>query len=76
MNSYEMSTQNIHNVHVYSSDEIESKRINTEESKFHVYYKDRSESKMIIFNACSLDKIKAKSVHRSVNTSKLKDTKE
>ena len=55
MNNSEMSTQNIPNLYVCSLDEIESKRINAEESESHVYSTGESKSKGVIFNACSLE---------------------
>ena len=60
-----MSTQNIPNLHVYSSDEIESKRKNA----------DKRESKRVIISTCSLDDRESKDVHISDNTSGLKYAK-
>ena len=44
MNNSEMSTQNIPNLHVGSLDENELKRINADDSKYHVCYTDDNES--------------------------------
>ena len=45
MNNYEMSTQNITNLHVCSLDDTESKRINTDEDESHVCSTENKESK-------------------------------
>ena len=59
-----MITQKILNSHVCSSDDSESKSIIVDESV----------SKRVIVNAYSLEERRLKSVHISVNTSKVKDT--
>ena len=71
MNNSEKSTQNFPNLHVYSSDESESKIIDADENKLYAYSTEESESKSVIVNTCSLDKSKSKSVHISVNMSKV-----
>ena len=48
MNNYDMIMQKIPNLHVCSSDDSESKRINA----------DNSESKRVIVNTCSTDERK------------------
>ena len=48
MNTYEMIIQMISNLHIYSSDESESKKINGDKNLSHVCYKYESESKRLI----------------------------
>ena len=50
-----------------------SNRINADETLLHICSTYGRKSKSIIVNACSLDKIKSKSVHISVNMRKVKD---
>ena len=62
----------MNNLHVWYLYKSESKGINTEESELHVCYMDNNKSKNYIVDACSLEKSESKSVHVSVNVSKLK----
>ena len=73
MNHSEMSTQNIPNLRVCYMEEIKLKIIKVDKSELCVYSMDKSESKRVIVNACSSEKIESKSVHISVNTSEVKD---
>ena len=73
MNNSEMSTQNIPNLRVCSFNKRESKRINEDERKLHICSTDQIESKRVIFNACSSNKSKSKSVHKSINKREVKD---
>ena len=75
MNNSEMSTQNIPNLRVCYLDEIESKGISVDEVLLHVCYMDEIKLKIVIFNACSLDKSESEIVHISGNTIKVKDAK-
>ena len=75
MNNSDTSTQKTTNLHVWSSDEGELKRINANERELHVCSTYKNESKRIIFNTCYLDESEPKSVHISVNTNKVTDAK-
>ena len=69
MSNSKMSTQNIPNLHVCSTDKSKSKRIDADESG----------SKSVNANACSMEESESKSVHKmdlSVNTSEVKYTKD
>ena len=68
ISNYEMSTQNIPNLYVCYTNDRESKIINA----------DKSESRRVNVNACSMDESESKSAHEiniSVNKSEVKDTK-
>ena len=68
-----MITQKTHNSHTFYMDKSESKRIKSDESEPHICSTDKSISKIVIFNTCSLDESESKSVNISVNIRKVKD---
>ena len=73
MNNSEMIKQNTHNLHVCSMENIRSKRIKADKRKSHIFSTNKSESKRVIVNVCSLDESESKSVHISLNASQVKD---
>ena len=55
INISEMNTQKIPNSHVCSLDEIKSKRINANETVWHVCSMDNRESNSVVVNTFSMD---------------------
>ena len=49
------STQQIPDLQVFSTDSINSKGVNVDKSLLCIYFMEKSKSKVVIVNACSLN---------------------